>query len=155
MNCSRSVVCNCPPQYNLNIVESGLITRMCWIIQFSLKISECAMFVWNFLWSNFCENKMSYVLFWCMRPHLKICMFPFGRPTHWKACRLKSFYLNFRSKFFFISEISGPFPSSLFPFLHFTITRSLCWYDCGIENENEKKQLFTYLPTLFLKGGSA
>ena len=79
-------------------------------------------------------------------------MFPLGRPTHWKACRLKSFYLNFRSKLFFISVISGPFLSSLFPFLHFTITGSFCWYDCGNGNENEKKN---FLPTLFLKGGSA
>ena len=77
-----------------------------------------------------------------IKPHLKICMFPLSRLTHWKACRLKSFYLNFLSKFFFISGISGPFPSSLFPFLHFTITGSFCRYDCG----NSEKKTF-YLPT--------
>jgi len=88
------------------------------------------------------------------RPHLKICMFPLGRPTHWKACQLKSFYLNFRSQFFFISGISGPFPSLLFPFLHFTITGSFCWYDCGNGNENEKKKNFlpTYLPCFWRVG---
>ena len=30
-------------------------------------------------------------------PHLRICMFPLGRPTHWKACWLH--YFNFRSTF--------------------------------------------------------
>jgi hypothetical protein len=78
-----------------------------------------------------------------IKPHLKICMFPLSRLTHWKACRLKSFYLNFLSKFFFISGISGPFPSSLFPFLHFTITGSFCRYDCG--NSEKKNFLPTYL----------
>ena len=74
-----------------------------------------------------------------IRAHLKICMFPLGRPTHSKAYRLKSFYLNFRSKFFFISGISGLFLSSLFPFLHFTITGSFCWY----EMKMKKKKRFT------------
>ena len=76
-------------------------------------------------------------------------MFPLGWPTHWKACWLKSFYLNFRSKFFFISDISGPFPSSLFPFLHSTITGNFCWYDCG----NGKKTFWpTYLPCFWRVG---
>ena len=79
------------------------------------------------------------------------------RPTDsLKSLPTQKFYLNFRSKFFFISGISGPFPSSLSPFLHFTITRSFCWNDGGNGNENEKNFFFTYmyLPTLFLKGGS-
>ena len=36
-----------------------------------------------------------------LRPHLKICMFPIGRLTHWKSCQLKSFYLNFRVFLYF------------------------------------------------------
>jgi hypothetical protein len=51
-------------------------------------------------------------------------MFPLGRPTHRKACRLKSFYLNYDQSFFFISGISGPLSLSLFPFLHFTIAEA-------------------------------
>jgi hypothetical protein len=31
--------------------------------------------------------------------------------------------------FFFFSGISSSFPSSLFPFLHITITGRFCWYD--------------------------
>ena len=89
------------------------------------------------IWENMKASKWTY--------------FPSANRLIEKPADSKSFYLNFRSKFFFISGISGPFPTSLFPFLHFTITGSFCWYDCGNGNENKKTQLF-YLPCFWRMG---
>ena len=51
-----------------------------------------------FLLKLMCWELWVVCLQFSSRPHRKIYMFPFGQPTHWKACRLEFFFFWVNSK---------------------------------------------------------